>query len=81
MTKDFNFEQALKDLQGGKALTGKGGTLSPLIKQLAGAALNAELEQHLENDNFPNRKNGKASKTIKHASGSFDLDTLQLIIS
>lgn len=37
--------------------------------------MNAELEQHLENDNFPNRKNGKTNKTIKHASGSFDLDT------
>lgn len=73
MTKDFNFEQALKDLQDGKALTGKNGILSPLIKQLA--ALNAELEQYLENDNVPNRKNGKTIKTIKHASGSFDLDT------
>lgn len=48
MTKDFNFEQALKDLQNGKALTGEGGILSPLIKQLMEAASNAELEQHLE---------------------------------
>ena len=75
MTNEFNFEQALKDLQDGKALTGKGDILSPLIKQLTEAALNAELEQHLENDNLPNRKNGKTSKTIKPASGSFDLDT------
>tara|TARA_R110000851_G_C13015368_1_gene559686 strand:+ start:58 stop:1260 length:1203 start_codon:yes stop_codon:yes gene_type:complete len=75
MTKDFNFEQALKDLQDGKALTGKDGILSPLIKQLTEAALNAELELHLENDNLPNRKNGRTRKTIKHASGRFDLDT------
>lgn len=75
MTKDFNFEQALKDLQDGKALTGKDGILSPLIKQLTEAALNAELELHLENDNLPNRKNGRTRKTIKHASGRFDLGT------
>lgn len=73
MTNEFNFEQALKDFQDGKALTAKGSTLSPLIKQLTEAALNAELEQHLDNDNLPNRKNGKTSKTIKHASGSFTL--------
>lgn len=75
MTNEFNFEQALKDLQDGKALTGKDGILSPLIKQLTEAALSAELEHHLDNDKLPNRKNGKTSKTIKHASGSFELDT------
>ena len=75
MTNEFNFEQALKSLQDGKALTGKDGILSPLIKQLTEAALSAELEQHLEQDTLPNRKNGKTSKTIKHASGSFELDT------
>lgn len=56
MTKDFNFEQALKDLQDG--------ILSPLIKQLTEAALNAELEQHFENDNFPNRKMVKQAKRL-----------------
>jgi len=75
MKNEFNFEQALQDLQSGKALTGKDGILSPLIKQLTEAALNAELENHLENDPQPNRKNGRMSKTIKHSSGSFELDT------
>ena len=74
MTQPFNFEQALKDLQSGKSLTGKDSILGPLIKQLTEAALQAELEQHLAHDPQPNRKNGKTSKTIKHPSGNFELD-------
>jgi putative transposase len=75
MTHSFDFEQALKDLQAGKSLTGKDSILGPLIKQLTEAALNAELEHHLENDTQANRKNGSTSKTIKHPSGNFELDT------
>ncbi|MGK4303419.1 IS256-like element ISSod4 family transposase [Shewanella xiamenensis] len=74
MTQPFNFEQALKDLQSGKSLTGKDSILGPLIKQLTEAALQAELEQHLAHDPQPNRKNGKTSKTIKYPSGNFELD-------
>lgn len=74
MTQPFNFEQALKDLQSGKSLTGKDSILGSLIKQLTEAALQAELEQHLAHDPQPNRKNGKTSKTIKHPSGNFELD-------
>ena len=74
MTQPFDFDQALKALQAGKSLTGKDSVLGPLIKQLTEAALTAELEQHLESEPQPNRKNGKTSKTIKHPSGSFELD-------
>jgi transposase-like protein len=76
MSQPFNFEQALKDLQSGKDLTGKDGVLMPLIKQLTEAALQAELDNHLKNtDDEPNRRNGITSKTIKSGSGSFELDT------
>jgi putative transposase len=75
MTNTFDFEQALKELQAGKNLTGKDGILSSLVKQLTEAALTAELEQHLETDPAPNRKNGTSSKTLKHSSGSFELNT------
>lgn len=74
MTQSFDFDQALKALQAGKSLTGKDSVLGPLIKQLTEAALTAELEQHLESEPQPNRKNGTTSKTIKHPSGSFELD-------
>lgn len=74
MTQPFDFDKALEALQAGKKLTGKDSVLGPLIKQLIEAALSAELEQHLESETQPNRKNGKTSKTIKHPSGSFELD-------
>ncbi len=75
MTKDFDLEQAIKALQSGQDLTGKDGFLTPLIKQITEAALKAELEQHLEEDEQPNRKNGSSKKTVKSAVGSFELDT------
>ncbi len=74
MSNSFNFDEALKDLQAGKDLTGKDGVLMPLIKQLTEAAITAELDHHLANSDQPNRKNGKGSKTIKTGSGSFELN-------
>ena len=74
MSNSFNFDEALKDLQTGKDLTGKDGILMPLIKQLTEAAITAELDHHLANSDDPNRKNGKGSKTIKTGSGSFELN-------
>lgn len=34
MSEKFDFDQALKALQSGQAITGKDGVLAPLIKQL-----------------------------------------------
>ncbi len=49
MTKPtFDMEAAIEALRAGKDLTGKDGILTPLIKQLTEAALNVELDQHLE---------------------------------
>ena len=47
----FNFEDALKQLQSGKKLIGTDGILTPLIKQLTEAALQAELSDYLEQSN------------------------------
>lgn len=77
----FNFEDALKQLQSGKPLTGSDGVLTPLIKQLTEAALQAELDQHLaqqrqlDEPSAVNRKNGYTRKTMKTSSGRFELDT------
>lgn len=72
---DFDLNQALEDLKAGKPMNGKDGFLTPLIKQLTEAALQAEQEQHIDDDEQPNRKNGYTSKTLKSSSGSFELDT------
>jgi len=75
MTQSFNFEQALEDLKSGKDLNGKDGILTPLIKQLTEAALKAELQHHLDQEDEPNRRNGSSKKTIKTGNGSFELET------
>ena len=74
MSQLFDFDAALKGLQAGKDLTGKDGVLMPLIKRLTKAAISAELEQHLAQEETPNRKNGRTSKIIKTGSGSFELE-------
>ncbi len=75
MSDEFDFEEALKALQSGKAITGKDGVLTPLIKKLTEAALEGELDSHLAEDVVPNRKNGKTSKKVKSTAGPFELDT------
>jgi putative transposase len=71
----FDVEQAMKDLRSGKDLNGKDGVLTPLIKQLTEAMLQAELTEHLETSNSVNRRNGSSKKTIKTGSGAFELET------
>ncbi|MBS9783296.1 MAG: IS256 family transposase [Pasteurella sp.] len=73
--KDFNFEEALKAIQSGQAITGKDGVLAPLVKQLTEAALEAEIEHYLDDKKDNNRRNGYSKKTVKSSSGSFELET------
>ena len=63
--KEFDFQQALQDIQAGKPLLGREGFLTPLIKKLTEAALVAELDTHLGQEIAANRRNGKSTKTIK----------------
>jgi len=76
---DFDFNEILAEFRSGKKLTGKGGLLAPLIKQLTEAALEAEVESHIANDVLggkANRRNGFNKKTIKGTSdGTFELET------
>jgi len=71
----FDMDAALKALREGKDLTGRDGILTPLIKQLTEAAMQAELESHLDQDEQPNRKNGSTGKTVKSPVGVFELQT------
>ena len=52
MRKNLNidFNEILEEFKSGKKLTGKDGLLAPLIKQLTEAALEAEIESHIEDD-------------------------------
>ncbi|KTC92175.1 transposase [Legionella cincinnatiensis] len=80
----FNFDfnefkaDALSQLKSGQSLTGKDGILTPLIKELLEAALEGEMDAHIDECHefgLGNRRNGKTSKTMKSTSGIFDLET------
>lgn len=75
MSNEFDFNKALEALQSGQAMSGKDGVLAPLIKQLTEAALNAELEVHLDDETEANRRNGRSGKTLKTSSGNIRIDT------
>lgn len=69
-------KKALEQFRSGKSLTGKGGAFAPLLKQFLEAALQSELEGHLQCDDpdeAGNRKNGKVSKTVKTNDGEIEL--------
>jgi transposase-like protein len=71
-----NFEkQAIQSLQSGESLMGENGVLTPLIKRIVEASLEAEMEVHLDKDDTSNRRNGKSTKVVKTASGEFELET------
>ncbi len=73
--KPFNYEEALAKLKAGQPITGEDGVLTPLLKQMAEALLQGEVDAHLESDLEPNRRNGKSRKQVKSGSGSFELET------
>lgn len=79
---DFDFSEfkaeAIEQLKNGQSLTGKGGILTPLIKELLESALEGEMDAHLSDcrsEGESNRRNGKTTKLMKTATGSFDLST------
>jgi putative transposase len=79
---NFNYNEfkaeAIEKIKSGQPLTGKGGILTPLLKELLESALEGELESHLlENreSGINNRRNGKSSKQVQTSSDSFELLT------
>ena len=74
MNQTLDLTDALEQIKAGAKIDDKDGVLAPLIKQLAEAALQAELKSHLITEINKNRKNGKSTKTMKSSVGSFELD-------
>ncbi|WP_153795707.1 IS256 family transposase [Foetidibacter luteolus] len=77
----FDYEavknKALEQLKSGKPLLGKEGALAPLFKSFLEAALEAELESHLQQNREVevNRRNGHGIKQLRTSEGSMDLST------
>jgi len=80
-TFEFDYEavkdKALEQLRNGKPLLGKEGALAPLFKSFLEAALEAELESHLQENKEAevNRRNGHGSKLLRTSEGTMDLST------
>lgn len=70
-------EKALKQFRQGKSLFGKDGAFAPLLKNFLEEALEAEMNNHLDQETreLGNKRNGKRSKTLKTNDGSFDIET------
>ena len=71
--------KALEQLKSGKSLFGKDGAFAPLLKNFIEKALDAEMDEHLDEDQrgLGNKRNGRGKKTIKSSSGSFEIETPQ----
>lgn len=78
---DFDFESmkdlALEQLRSGESLYGKNWAFAPLMKKFLEAALEAEIESHLDEAerSCGNRRNGKSSKQIRTSDGTIEIDT------
>lgn len=78
---EFDYEtvknKALAQLKTGKPLLGKEGALAPLFKSFLEAALEAELTDHLQEnqDEEDNRRNGHGSKFLRTSEGTMELST------
>lgn len=78
----FDFEtfekSAMKKLKSGQPLLGADGVLTPLIKRIIDASLEAEIEAHMEDcqqAQVKNRRNGKTAKTVQTAHGPVEIET------
>lgn len=77
----FDYEalkkKTMEQFRSGKDLFSKGGAFAPLLKDFLEAALQAEMEEHLaqEDPELNNRKNGYNTKSLKTGAGTFELDT------
>jgi len=69
-----NFEkEAIAKLRAGKGLTGPEGALTGMIKRILQAALDGEMDEHLDDDQ-PNRRNGHTEKQVQTSMGAIDID-------
>jgi putative transposase len=70
-------KKALDQLLSGKSLFGKEGAFAPMLKSFIEKALEAEMENHLSQNDLSekNKRNGKGKKTVKSGLGTFEIQT------
>lgn len=74
-------KKVLEQFLSGENLFGKQGALAPILKEFLEEALQAEMEDHLRDEesgwSSGNKRNGTGSKTVKSGLGEVKLDTPQ----
>ena len=68
-------EDALAKLKAGEGLLGANGAFTPLLKAFLEEALLGEVEQHIAEDEQPNRKNGHGKKVVRTTLGEVEIAT------
>ena len=77
----FDYEKFSKEVQDGlrekRPLLGQGGLFTPLLKRFLEAALEGEIQAHMEesrqDSGVKNRRNGKSRKQMQSPLGAFEL--------
>ena len=68
---EIDYKKAAQQLRSGEALFGKDGALAPMLERILNAALEGEMDAHLNSADRSsgNRRNGKMSKTVQTKYG------------
>ena len=71
--------KVLAQFMSGKSVFGKDDAFAPMLKNVTEKALSAQMESHLDVNHReqPNKRNGKAKKTLKSSFGSVDIEPPQ----
>ena len=82
--KNEEYDEALKKkalelFKRGEPLLGKDGAFAPLLKEFLESALDAEVDEHLDEGERirGNRRNGKSKKIVKSSEGSWSVGALE----
>ncbi|UCS91650.1 IS256 family transposase [Echinicola marina] len=74
-------KKVLDQFLSGESLFGKNGALSPMLKEFLEEALQAEMDEHLRDEDAGhsagNKRNGKGSKRVKSNLGEVEIETPQ----
>ena len=78
-TEGFDYgkfeREAIEKLKNGDPIGGKDGVLGPMLKRLLEAAMDGEMEAHLNIGANPNRRNRKMGKQVKTGFGPIEVNT------
>lgn len=79
--EDFDYKafqaKVLEQIKSGQPLLGKGGAFAPLLENILNAALEGEMDAHLDEDerSLGNRRNGRMSKQVQTQMGEVTVRT------